>query len=270
MSVHLPLWDTVPCKSPDDDFEPFINVYPASGGGPAGCVLICPGGGYGGRAPHEGEPIAQAYNDHGLTAAVVHYRVSPNRHPAPLLDVSRAVRLLRQNADQWNVDPDKIAVLGFSAGGHLAATSGVFYDLPDLKGHDDLPFSNRPDAMILCYPVITCDPPFAHQGSYKNLLGKDADAAARARMAPDQHVSASTPPTFLWHTAEDAGVPPQNSMIFAMSLAQHNLAYELHVFPEGRHGLGLAPENPHTAQWHALSVTWLKNVQKFPVSPAAE
>ncbi|MDT8390152.1 MAG: alpha/beta hydrolase [Lentisphaeria bacterium] len=266
MPIHLPLWDTMPRASSEDNFDPFIDVYPAPGKNAAGCVLICPGGGYGGRAAHEGEPIAQAYNDHGLTAAVVHYRVSPNRHPAPLLDVSRAIRLLRKNASQWKVCPDKIAVLGFSAGGHLAATSGVFYDSPDLKGHDELPFSNRPDALILCYPVITSEPPFAHQGSYKNLLGQDADTAARARMAPDQHVSADTPPTFLWHTAEDAGVPPENSMLFAMSLSRHKIPYELHVFPEGRHGLGLAPENAHTAQWHALSVKWLKHIQAFPSS----
>lgn len=252
--------NTPPANSPLSDFIPTIDLYPIQTSTPKGAVLICPGGGYGGRATHEGKDVAEAFNKNDIHAFVVQYRVSPNRHPAPLSDVSRALRMIRTNAMEWKIEPDHIAVCGFSAGGHLTASLGVHHaiDLPTV-GDDIDTQSNRPDALILGYPVISSGE-FRHQGSFKNLLGEDASEEQIEFMSLEKHVSANTPPSFLWHTAEDAGVPAENSMLFAQSLSKHNIPYELHIFPNGRHGLGLAPELPNVAQWFPLSVTWLKNM----------
>lgn len=227
---------------------------------PLGAVVICPGGGYGHLADHEGEPVAKKFNEFGFHAFVVHYHVAPARHPLPLMDIQRAIRIVRYNAHKWLVKTDKIAVCGFSAGGHLACSSGVHFDEGDPDEDNPLDrINSRPDAMILCYPVISSRE-FAHLGSFENLLGEDPSEDDLKEMSLEIQVSEETPPTFLWHTADDAGVPVENSLLFATALRQHKVPCELHVFPEGNHGLGLAEACPNIAVWPDLCATWLKNM----------
>ena len=258
---RLWLWPGRPPSSdPDDDFRPWLEPYLLDVPKPRGAVLICPGGGYGHRAPHEAEPIARRINDAGIHALVVHYRVWPHRYPAPLLDASRALRLVRDHAGAWRVDPQRIAILGFSAGGHLAASLGVHHGDPALDTGDALAgISCRPDALILCYPVISSQQ-FGHLGSFKNLLGQGPPEALLLKMSLELQVTADTPPAFLWHTFEDASVPAENSIAFAQALHRFGTPCELHIYPKGRHGLGLSPEDPHVATWMELCVGWLRDM----------
>lgn len=249
-----------PYSSPEDDFRPWLALYPAETTDVRGAVLVCPGGGYMNRAPHEAEPVARRFNDCGFHAFVVQYRVLPHQHPAPLLDVSRALRIIRANADAWHVDPDRIAVCGFSAGGHLTASLGVHYGMDVLNVGDDLDgVSARPDALILGYPVITAGE-FGHRGCFDTLLGSDAAPELVQTMSLELQVTPETPPTFLWHTAEDGGVPVENSLLFAMALRKHGVPFEVHVYPHGRHGLGLSEDDEHVATWSALCCEWLRGM----------
>ena len=185
-------------------------------------VVVCPGGGYGTLATgHEGKDVAAWLNSLGVTAGVLRYRVSPNRHPAPLLDVQRAIRLMRKEAKRFGVDPDKVGVLGFSAGGHLAASAATLHteqtrELNPLATADPLTaaVSARPDFAVLIYPVITFTGPHAHGGSARNLLGKEVDEDRLAAFSLQTRVTAETPPCFLAHTGGDTGVPPENSVLF--------------------------------------------------------
>ena len=257
------LWDDNEYEGAGTDgFRPWLDAYPCpdAGDGTRGAVLVMPGGGYCMRAPHEAAPIASRFRDAGIHGFVCHYSVSPRRHPQPLRDASRALRLVRQRAPEWGVNPDRIAVLGFSAGGHLTASLGVHYGQNYLKGNKPIDrVANRPDALVLCYAVITA---FAHghKGSLANLLGADATEEQRRAMSLELHVTGSTPPTFLWHTVEDEGVPVENALLFAQSLRRCSVPFEMHLYPKGRHGLGLAPEDPHVATWPDLCIQWLKTM----------
>ncbi len=255
----IKLWASAPPAALSGSVaEPTLEIYRLPGELARGAVLVCPGGGYGRRAPHEQAPIAQRYNAAGFHAFVLQYRVAPHRHPAPLLDAARALRLIRSNAGRWHVQPDQVAVCGFSAGGHLAASLGVHFDLAVLDQEDPLDaLSCCPDALILAYPVITSGP-LAHRGSFENLLGPDPDTAALTLMSLEKQVTSETPPTFLWHTAEDASVPVENSLLFAAALSQHRVPFELHVYTRGAHGLGLAESQPRAASWMGLSISWLE------------
>jgi acetyl esterase/lipase len=225
-----------------------------------GAVVVCPGGGYAGRADHEGAPIAQWLNGCGISAFVCNYRVTPYQHPYPSLDASRAVRWVRFHAAGWNVKPDRIGILGFSAGGHLASTVGTHYDSGDPQAPDPIDrVGSRPDAMILCYPVITFGE-FRHEGSMVNLLGANPPEDLRASLSNEQQVTRNTPPTFLWHTADDEGVPAENSLLMAEALRRNGVPFELHVFQSGPHGLGLAPEHPHVAHWAEVCGEWLSKL----------
>lgn len=258
---HIALWPSAPPKSaPEDDFEPWLEPYLLTTDRPLGAVLVCPGGGYAARAPHEQAPIARYYNQCGYHAFVLQYRVAPHRHPAPLLDASRALRLIRHHAQAWCVDADHIAVCGFSAGGHLAASLGVHYDLTDLNIGDALDaISARPDALLLSYPVISASR-YRHRGSFESLLGPEATPEALDFMSLELQVNERTPPAFLWHTADDASVPVENSLVFAEMLHRHGVPFELHIFPSGTHGLGLAADDPHVGVWPALSQQWLASL----------
>ena len=220
-------------------------------------VIVCPGGGYGNRAAHEGAPIAERMNAGGFHAFVLAYRVSPFRHPVPHGDALRAIRMVRARAGDWRVRPDAIAILGFSAGGHLAASAATINDGGDPAAADPIDrVSSRPDAAILCYPVISFGA-WRHDGSRRNLLGPEVrQPELEQLLSPDRQVTRATPPTFLWHTAEDAGVPVENSLRFASACAKHGVPVELHVYPHGRHGIGLA-EGMHAASWSQLCVDWL-------------
>jgi acetyl esterase/lipase len=220
-------------------------------------VLVCPGGGYNHRAPHEAEPIARRFNASGYHAFVVHYRVAPHRHPAPLLDVARAMRLIRQHAADWRVDPAHVAVLASRRADTSRQAWGVHFGMTVLQRGDALDvFSPRPDALVLCYPVISAGPR-GHSGSFESLLGPEASPELRQWMSLEHQVTAETPPTFLWHTADDGGVPVENSLLFAQALRDHGVPFELHVYPHGPHGLGLAEEFPHIATWTSLVAEWL-------------
>lgn len=222
-----------------------------------GAVVVCPGGGYVGRADHEGEPIARMLNQAGIHAFVCHYRVASYRHPYPLMDAQRAIRTVRANAATWGILPHRIGILGFSAGGHLASTAGTHYDGGEPNSADPVARAScRPDAMVLCYPVISFGQ-FGHLGSLRNLLGENPPVELIASLSNETQVTEDTPPTFLWHTADDAGVPVENSILFASALRKCGVPFELHIYQSGRHGLGLAPEDPHVASWAKLCCEWL-------------
>lgn len=239
---------------------PALTPYPAQGradGKPTGAVIVCPGGGYAVRAGHEGEPIAQWLQGAGITAFVLRYRVNPNRHPAPLLDVQRAIRTVRARAAEWNVDPNKIAVLGFSAGGHLTASSATKHDEGNPNAADPIDReSSRPNHVVLCYPVISFDR-FGHVGSRDNLLGAEAPADKVEEHSLDKKVAADTPRAFLWHTSDDP-VKVENSLAFATALAQQGIPFDLHVYDEGVHGLGLAEGDERIRTWTSLCESWLR------------
>lgn len=262
--MRIPLWDHPPLYDPamDRDYNqgtPSLTFYPADGAGDRLCVIVFPGGGYCFRAPHEAEPVARRINAMGHHAFVLDYRVAPYRHPAPLLDAQRAVRFVRYNAERYGVRPDAIGVLGFSAGGHLAASLATLYGKRFAEPADAVDTASaRPDFAVPCYAVVSMTGPFAHAGSRANLLGDPYDAERALLLSPERQVDAKTPPVFLWHTADDASVPVQNSLAFAEALARHQVPFALHVFPKGRHGLGLAEEEPEVARWAGLLEKWLE------------
>ena len=244
------------------EFVPTMEIYTLDTDKAIGAVVICPGGGYAHRAPHEGKDIALRFNKLGFHAFVIQYRVSPNRFPSPQQDVFRAIKLVRANADKWKVKSDKIAVCGFSAGGHLAASSGTVFDEVEFTVGDASDVCSQvPNALILCYPVITYGE-HMHEGSFKNLLGEEKSKELGKNYSLDKRITAQTPPTFLWHTAEDQAVPVENSLLFALELQRHKVPFELHVFPKGRHGLGLGVDDdiPELRVWPDLCATWLKKM----------
>lgn len=258
----IKLWDETPMYMPAiGQDEPTLTPYLLDGAG-HGCVIVIPGGGYAMKALHEAEPIAKAMNALGFSSFVLDYRVEPYRYPAPQMDAARAVRHVRCYAAKYGVDPGKIAVLGFSAGGHLAACTGVFWDRGDDESADPVErCSSRPDAMVLCYPVIDMAGALRHEGSAVNLLGaKAADRALRRAVTPSLHVAPDTCPAFLWHTAEDGTVPVGNSTGMFEALRACGVTAELHVFPKGQHGLGLAQGDPQVSQWAGLCGGFLKGL----------
>lgn len=261
-----PLWeDGAPgAKGTDEKDIPTLTTYlPASEINTGCAVVVFPGGGYGHLAVgHEGVDIANFWNDLGIAAFVLEYRHSGRgyKHPIPLQDAQRAIRTVRARAEEYDVDPTRIGIMGFSAGGHLASSAGTHFDggNPDAKDPIDR-VSCRPDFMILCYPVIAFDQPFTHKGSQNNLLGQNADKELIQSMSSELQVTSDTPPTFLFHTTEDTGVPPENSVVFYQALVKNKVPAEMHVFEKGRHGVGLAKSIPGTAEWGKLCHLWLKN-----------
>lgn len=222
-------------------------------------VIICPGGGYQIRADHEGAPVAEWFNRLGISAFVLRYRVAPYRYPAAKLDIQRAIRKIRYEADQYGVDPNKIGVLGFSAGGHLAATAGTLFDEGKSDAENEIDrLSSRPDLLMLCYPVITFQGPYAHVGSCKNLLGEHPEPHQIESLSLETRVTAHTPPTFLWHTSDDNSVPVEHSLMFASNLHKHNIPFDLHVYAKGRHGLGLAQHTEHVCSWLDALSSWIR------------
>ncbi|MCQ2352290.1 MAG: alpha/beta hydrolase [Victivallaceae bacterium] len=247
-----------------ENFAPYVLLYPADI--KRGTVLILPGGGYRARASaREGVQVAEKFQELGFNTAVLEYRVAPSRYPAPQRDVLRAIKLLRANAAKWRIDPNHIAVLGFSAGGHLAGCAGVLYDRIEVKAGDEADAASaRPDAMILCYPVISLADDFAHRGSGQNLLGENATPENLKKLSLQHLVNQNTPPVFLWHTATDNSVPAQNSIVFAQAMWEKKLTAELHIFTTGNHGKDLAKKLPTAWQWPQMAARFLVEVARFP------
>ena len=257
----IELWSnqTYPDMGPDNEGCPSITPYLLEDRtNPTAAVIVFPGGGYARRAPHEAEPIARWLNSIGISAFVLNYRVAPYKHPVPLGDAERAVRLVRHRAAEWHVDPKRIGVLGFSAGGHLAATLATHYDQMKRAAGDPIDnHSSRPDLVILAYAVITLGE-FTHAGSRDFLLGENPDPQLIRSLSNETQVTADTPPMFLWHNADDLAVPVENSLHFAEALSKHKVPFSLHVFPKGGHGVGMAFDFAEASQWTSLCETWLK------------
>lgn len=249
------MWDKAPGMCEE---TPVLEYYPSENKITDAACVICPGGGYAERAGHEGKGYAEYFNKIGMDAFVCEYRVSPHRFPLPLLDIRRAIRYVRANCEKFGVNPEKIAVMGSSAGGHLAALVSTYTAPIDYENIDEIDKINPvPNATILCYPV--CHMPdetgVAHVGSYENLLGRELKDAEK--YSPDLLVTKDTPTAFIWHTSDDEGVNVINSYLYAKALREHGIKHEMHIFPSGRHGLGLAEGNPHVAQWSGLMKNWL-------------
>lgn len=242
------------------DVPRVIAYLPAADKANGAAVVVCPGGGYGFLAmDHEGHQIARWLNSFGVAGIIVQYRIAPRyRHPAPLQDAQRAIRYTRAHAAKWGIDPKRVGILGFSAGGHLASTAGTHFDAGKPDAADDIDKQScRPDFLVLVYPVITFKGPHAHMGSRLNLLGKDAADDLVESLCNDKQVNKTTPPAFLVHTSEDTGVPPENSVAFYLALRKHNVPAELHIYEKGRHGLGLGPRDLPFSTWPARCQAWL-------------
>lgn len=261
----IPLWpDGAPgaLGKTANDVPTLTPFLPAAGAATGAAIVICPGGGYGGLASHEGADYALYLNQHGITAFVLKYRLGSHgyRHPRMLEDAQRAIRTIRARAAEWNLDTKRIGIMGSSAGGHLASTALTHFDAGKTDATDPIErHSSRPDLGILCYPVITMGLN-THQGSKHNLLGKDPSPELIALLSSEKQVTAATPPCFIWHTAEDNGVKVENSLDFAAALQQHGVPFDLHVYQKGRHGIGLADQAPFTNAhpWSRDLVFWLK------------
>ena len=242
--------------------KPSITVYrPVGEKANGAAVLVCPGGGYGHLAVgHEGRDVGLWLNSLGVTALVLRYRIAPRYgHPAPLQDAQRALRTIRARAGEWKVDPRRIGILGFSAGGHLASTASTHFDGGDRRADDPVErVSCRPDFTILVYPVISLVAPFTHRGSRNNLMGPDAPPRLLEKFSSERQVTPRTPPAFLVHTSGDRGVPAENSIAFYMALRKANVAAELHIYEKGRHGFGLAPGDPVLSSWPRRCEGWLR------------
>ncbi len=262
-----PLWpDGAPgaLGRADKDIPSLTPYFPEPAKATGAAVVICPGGGYGGLAPHEGRDYARFLNEQGIAGFVLKYRLASGgyHHPAMLQDAARAVRTVRAQAAEWKLDPKRIGIMGSSAGGHLASTLLTHFD----AGQPDAPDaierqSSRPDLGILCYPVITLSGPFAHVGSRNNLLGKEQSPELVRDLSSELQVTKETPPCFLWHTYEDGGVPVENSLLFAESLRKAGVPFDLHLYQKGPHGLGLGTRDWDPAKRHPWTqdlVFWLK------------
>jgi acetyl esterase/lipase len=263
--TEIRLWEGgapgTPATKPAD--EPvLIMSRPAAGKGTATAVIVLPGGGYGHLAmDHEGRQIADWMNSLGITAFILKYRMSAtgHMHPVPMMDGQRAIRTVRARAAEWQLDPAKIGVIGFSAGGHLASTLGTHFDAGDAASGDSIErVSSRPDFLILCYAVISLRESYAHQGSRRNLLGEMPEARLVESLSNETRVMSDTPPTFLFTTNEDTGVLPENSIEFYAALRRAQVPAELHVYERGPHGVGLAKEIPGTRTWPDRCRDWLE------------
>ena len=243
-----------------DADRPGLWIYPAEVNANGAAVIICPGGGYAVHATdHEGVQPARYFNSIGVTAFVLRYRLSPYRHPVPLQDAQRALRYVRQNAAQFQIDPHRVGIMGFSAGGHLTSTAVTHFDAGQPTAEDPVDRQScRPDFGILGYPVVSLIAEYAHRGSAKNLLGENPTDEQLKGLSNDLHVTKETPPVFLFHTSADTGVPPEHSLAFYAACHKVGVPAELHIYQQGPHGVGLAFEHPALQNWIGAAGTWLR------------
>jgi acetyl esterase/lipase len=229
-------------------------------------ILLCPGGGYARCSLREDEPIALHFLPEGYNVFILTYSTAPHRFPAQLLEVAAAMELIYEKSEEWGCDTERIAIMGFSAGGHLAAHYSTSFDCAEVRAV--LPESKAVNASVLCYPVITADPAYSHKGSFKNLTGKaELTGEDIEKFSCDRQVTEHTPKAFIWHTASDATVPVMNSLLYAGALTAHQIPVELHIYPAGKHGLAtadeltnlpLAPDAAHAHEWLDAAKKWMK------------
>lgn len=250
-------------KGQTDNDKPTLSIsLPPADKANGAAVVVCPGGGYQHLAmTYEGLEVGEWLNSIGVAAFVLKYRHNGTgyQHPSPLEDAQRAIRTVRARAAEFKVDPNRIGILGFSAGGHLASSAGTHFD----KGKSDAtdPIERvgcRPDFLVLCYPVVSFTTPYMHGGSRKNLLGENPDPKLVELMSNELQVNGETPPTFMFHTNADTAVPPENSVLFYLALRKAKVPAELHVYEKGPHGVGLN-RDPATATWPGLCADWMRN-----------
>ena len=259
--MELKLWnEKIPYEIEEGETPNQMTTYFIETTEPLPCVVVFPGGGYHKRAPHEGGPIAQFFNGRGMHAVVVDYRVAPNRFPSGLCDAQRAVRLVRAHAEKWKIDPNRVFTCGFSAGGHLTGSTLLFGDMlpSDWERDEADSYSCTPNGGILCYPVISVEEEYGHVGSGKNLLGEAEYAAKCKDFSLQYKVTEQTPKAFLWHTSDDPVVNVKNSLIFGERLRDCGIPFEMHVYPSGKHGLGLALDKPDISGWADLAADWIE------------
>ncbi len=235
--------------SEDVDRPALISYLPPAAKVSGTGVIVCPGGSYRTLSmDHEGARVAEWLNSLGVAAFVLKYRLGPRyHHPAPLQDAQEAIRIVRSRAPQLGLAPDRIGICGFSAGGHLASTAATHFEA-----------ANRPDFAILAYPVISFTTVYAHMGSRQNLLGDNPDPKLVELLSNEKQATPRTPPTFLFHTNEDTGVPAENSVLFYLALRKAGVPAEMHIYERGRHGVGLAPGDPVLSTWALRLADWFR------------
>jgi acetyl esterase/lipase len=246
----------------DDRDKPAITLYmPPNTTGPMTAVIIAPGGSYARLSMNnEGRAPANYLNTLGIAAFVLRYRLGPQyRHPIELGDAQRAIRTVRARAAEWHIAPDRIGMMGFSAGGHLASSASTHFDAGKADAADPIDrVSSRPDFVVLAYPVISFVEPWTHQGSKTNLLGEHPDEALARSLSSETQVTSSTPPAFIYHTSADTVVPVENAVAYFLALRAAGVPAEMHVFRNGPHGTGLAQQDPALAEWPRLLAHWLR------------
>ena len=260
----IPLWQRRAPGALGDAPEdvPTLTIYmPPNTTGPMTAVIVAPGGGYRTLSMNkEGRIPATYLNSLGIAAFVLKYRLGPKyQHPTELGDIQRAIRTVRSRAPEWHLAPDRIGVMGFSAGGHLASTASTQFDRGKAASADPIDrASSRPDFAILGYPVITLSEPWTHQGSRTMLLGENADAELARRLSTDTQVTADTPPTFLFHTNADTSVPVENSVHYFLALRKAGVAAEMHIFKDGAHGAGMPMNDGVLSEWPKVLANWMR------------
>ena len=260
----LPLWSGAApgALGMEDQDIPVITVFlPRTMSQNTPAVVVCPGGGYVQLAMnHEGRQVANYLNSLGIAAFVLRYRLGPRyHHPIELGDAQRAIRTLRSHAADWRLDPSRIGIMGFSAGGHLAMTAATNFDGGVARAQDAVDrFSSRPDFVVLGYPVISMTEAWTHPGSKTNLLGTTPDPALARSLSGELAVIKDTPPTFIFHTNADTAVPAENSVYYYLALRKMGVAAEMHIFEKGPHGVGLANDDAALSEWSKLLANWLR------------
>jgi acetyl esterase/lipase len=260
---RIKLWDNSP-KDYIGEYDtgvnagyPYMDEFVIKDGKAHPCFLILPGGGYDHMSNHEGANVASELNKQGISCFVLYYRLAPYKHPVYLYDVKRAMRYIRYNADKYNIIPDKIGIMGFSAGAHLACLCAENFDRFEYDSEDDIDkVSARPDLLCMSYPVVTITKDVQHARSGDNMCGDDTNL--REQLSAELNVRDDMPPVFLWHTFEDKSVDCRNSLEMAAALKAAGVKFELHIFPDGKHGLDFAADVEGTNQWYGLFLNWLK------------
>jgi acetyl esterase/lipase len=268
--VSTEKWDTTDVIHVTNIQIPDITIYlPSKKNATGQAVVICPGGGYWALAYSlEGIDIAKWLNSKGIAGIILKYRLPTSEgqiipYESPLMDAKRALRLVRYHASEWNIDPERVGIMGFSAGGHLASTLGTHFDYGETYATDVVErISCRPDFMVLVYPVITMTKPFMHKGSRNALIGENPEKVLAEKYSNELQVTEETPPTFIVHAGDDKAVPVENSLVFYKALVDDDVPAEMHIYPNGGHGFSLAINKGYLAGWTDACITWIRSLDE--------